>query len=130
MRWRRASLARPGMQKIEFDLDMERVRPDGRHGWTLAMPFDVAPGDTGNAPPRSALELVEDGRPLGPAHAAHDIVRNAGAGAFSHWHDSLYFSTSDNVDPRSSGPGYAARAARRPSSPEETDLASAFPVSC
>ena len=116
------------MQKIEFDLDMERVRQDGRHGWTLAMPFDVAPGDTSNAPLTSALELFEDGRPLGPAHAAHDIVRNAGAGAFSHWLDSLYFSTSDNADPRSSGRRYTARAARRDFSPEETDLVSAFRV--
>jgi len=114
------------MQKFEFDLDMELVRRDERHCWVLPMPLDAAPGDTGEAPHASALELFEDGRLLGPAHAAHDVVRNAGAGAFSHWHDSLYFSTSDNANPRSSGRRYTARAARRDFGPEETDLVSAF----
>ncbi|HKS62787.1 MAG TPA: class I SAM-dependent methyltransferase [Xanthobacteraceae bacterium] len=116
------------MQTFEFDLDMELVRRDGQHCWVLPMPFDAAPGDSGEAPQKSALELFEDGRPLGPAHAAHDVVRNAGAGAFSHWHDSLYFSTSDNADPRSSGRRYTARAVRRDVSPEEADLVSAFRI--
>src|SRR5436853_5305763 len=51
---------------------------------------------------RSRLRLMEDGKPLGPAHASHDDIRSHGGGLFSHWGDDLYFSTSDNSDPRTS----------------------------
>jgi len=53
--------------------------------------------------------LYEDGRPLGPAHAAHASIRSAGHGAFSHWKDALYFATSDNSDPNLNGRQYALR---------------------
>jgi SAM-dependent methyltransferase len=52
------------------------------------------------------LMLFEDDRPLGPAGALHDRIRDAGAGAFSVWGNYLYFSTSDNTDPASNGRRY------------------------
>ncbi len=55
----------------------------------------------------SRLLLFEDGRSLGPAHCSHVDVRELGAGRFSHWSGQLYFSTSDNSDPRSNGRSYA-----------------------
>ncbi len=115
------------MQMVEFELDRELVWHEREHCWTSILPFDIAPGDTASHH-GSALELLEDGRPLGPAHAAHDAIRATGAGAFSHWHDKLYFSASDNTDPRTSGRRYTVRTARRELRPEETDLASAFRV--
>ena len=48
----------------------------------------------------SALLLYEDGRLLGPPHSRHDEIRNVGRGRFSHWGSELYFSASDNSDPR------------------------------
>lgn len=114
------------MQRIEFDLDVEIARRDRGHCWTLAVPFDIALGDTGDSPNWSTLELFEDGRALGPAHAPHDAIRDAGGGAFSHWGSSLYFSTSDNTDPRLSGRRYTARAERKDFGPDETDLTTAF----
>lgn len=56
---------------------------------------------------RSDLVLLEDGRPLGPPHSLHADIRNLGAGRYSHWtRDSLYFSASDNSDPRRNGRRY------------------------
>jgi len=61
-----------------------------------------------NDPYVSGLDLLEDGRGLGPPHAVHDRIIHEGRGLFSHWHDTLYFSTSDNSDPRANGRAYAA----------------------
>ena len=57
----------------------------------------------------SSLLLFEDGRPLGPAHAPHDEMRALGSGRYSHWGPLLYFSTSDNSDPRSNNRRYTVR---------------------
>lgn len=48
----------------------------------------------------SRLKLFEDGREVGPAHSGHAEIRNDGGGRYSHWGPELYFSTSDNSDPR------------------------------
>ncbi len=55
--------------------------------------------------PSSAI-VLEDGRPLGPGNALHDDVRTIGCGRFSFWYDYVYFSTSDNTDPRTNGRRY------------------------
>lgn len=60
----------------------------------------------------SALRLFEDGRELGPAHASHSDIRQLGAGRYSHWGNQLYFSTSDNSDPRTNGRRYSVREVR------------------
>ncbi len=61
----------------------------------------------------SALRLFEDDRELGPPNSGHNSIRTGGRGAFSHWSGSpdgkpqqLYFSTSDNSDPRTNGRTY------------------------
>jgi predicted O-methyltransferase YrrM len=66
-------------------------------------PSDGLDGD------RSTLELFEDGRQLGPAHAKHAVIREQGRGAFSHWRGQILFSSSDNSDPRTNGRRYTAR---------------------
>ena len=61
----------------------------------------------------SNLELFENGKPLGPAHAYAIEISTTGAGRYSHWGavDSvLLFSTSDNSDPRTNGRTYSVRA--------------------
>lgn len=60
----------------------------------------------------SWLLLFEDGVELGPAHAPQELVRTMGRGRFSHWGSSLYFSTSDNSDPRSNSRSYTVREER------------------
>ncbi len=59
---------------------------------------------------RAALTLLEDGKPLGPAHAFDDAIHHTGDGAFSFraigQDRVLAFSTSDNSDPRNNGRQY------------------------
>ena len=57
----------------------------------------------------SSLVLFEDDRPLGPAHAPHDEMRSLGGGRYSHWGTHLFFTTSDNSDPRSNGRRYTVK---------------------
>lgn len=57
---------------------------------------------------RSYLTLWEDDRSLGPSHAVHADIRESGEGRYSHWASGVYFSASDNSDPRSNGRQYAA----------------------
>jgi hypothetical protein len=68
-----------------------------------------SPGDGGKASAdmaRSRIVLLEDGLPLGPPHQNHNVIRNKGRGAYSHWGDAIYFSASDNSDPRTNGRAY------------------------
>ena len=58
----------------------------------------------------SSLILYENGKPLGPAHSAHDEIRKHGAGRFSHWGTALWLSSIDGTDPRTNGRSYEAKA--------------------
>jgi|GEM_PF-1411305 SAM-dependent methyltransferase len=82
-------------------------REEGR-AWLAALPGDIAEGDAPDAPVRSRLALFEDGRLLGPAHAPHALIRAKGGGCYSHWRDSLLFSSSDGSDPNRNGRYYTA----------------------
>ena len=66
----------------------------------------AAIADSDDFPRRSTIRLLENGRPLGPSHAAHTQIREKGKGAFSHWKDALYFSTNDGSDPNRNGRVY------------------------
>jgi predicted O-methyltransferase YrrM len=87
------------------------IEPEAGQCWTAVIPA-LASGDTQSNPTISELQLFEDGKPLGPAHTVHDDIRARGAGAFSHWGDTLFFSASDNSDPRASGCRYSVRGPR------------------
>jgi hypothetical protein len=52
------------------------------------------------------VSLLENGMPLRVPHASHDEVRNLGGGRFSHWNDTILFSTSDNSNPNETGRRY------------------------
>lgn len=58
----------------------------------------------------SNLQLLEDGKPLGPPHTFHSDIWDKGAGRYSHWGNStgsaIVFSASDNSDPRINGRRY------------------------
>ncbi len=79
------------------------LSPLPRPPWPLALASDGS-----GAARASRTRLFEDGRPLGPAHAVHRSIRRAGKGHYSHWGEALYFSASDNSDPRSNGRLYVA----------------------
>ncbi|MBF0103585.1 MAG: hypothetical protein HQK77_22020, partial [Desulfobacterales bacterium] len=48
----------------------------------------------------SPAQIFENGVPLTPSNALHDTIRQTGKGAYSFWYNTVYFSTSDNTDPR------------------------------
>ncbi|EOR93843.1 hypothetical protein ADIARSV_2980 [Arcticibacter svalbardensis MN12-7] len=63
-------------------------------------------GDSPTKPSNSTLKIYENGKLLGAAHSLHRDIRNVGKGKFSHWDTGLYFSSSDNSDPRTNGRTY------------------------
>ena len=86
-----------------------QIQLDQGHCYTAGLPAHLL-SDLGS---HSSLLLFEGDRPLGPAHVAHDDIRTLGGGRFAHWGARLYFSSSDNSDPRSNGRSYKVREMRR-----------------
>lgn len=84
------------------------IQPDMGHCFSARLPSYLL-SDLESA---SSLALFEDDRPLGPAHVSHDELRASGGGRFSHWGPRLYFSASDNSDPRSNGRRYTVKETR------------------
>lgn len=83
-------------------------RADGKCGWVASLPAGLHDlTDDNDHPQRSRLRLLEDGEPIGPGHAVHAHIRDAGGGAFSFWTTVLYFSTSDGTDPNRNGRAYS-----------------------
>ncbi len=74
--------------------------------WQTPLPEFLDNADDIDHPYRSKLVLLENGQPLWCRHILHDEIRNAGKGLYSHWRDTLLFSTSDNTDPNTNGRVY------------------------
>jgi hypothetical protein len=51
----------------------------------------------------SPAVLLEDGQTLSPGNSSHADIGKLGSGRFSYWKGYLYFSSSDNSDPRTNG---------------------------
>lgn len=79
----------------------------GGYGFQAHLPAHAAVADDNGFNQRSRLMLFEDGVPLGLAHTIHELIRNRGAGRFSHWQDWLVFSARDNTDPNANGRSYS-----------------------
>ena len=106
----RGEIRLPGWRKLLFrrryEGALEGFRKESGHCWLAQVPRALHSDKEACSP----LRLFEDGVELGPAHCAHDEIRARGGGRFSHWGGALYFSTSDNSDPRSNGRRYSVRA--------------------
>ena len=96
------------VRPLQFLFAPDTVRPEQGYAWIVPLPPEWTPfsSDVRNVD-RSRLKLTEDDKPLGPGNATHAEIRKEGRGAYSHWHTALYFSTSDNSDPRTNGRVYA-----------------------
>jgi hypothetical protein len=102
-----------GEYRVEISRDS--IQPDGDEGSRGYVIF--SPHGRWDSPGRtqeSQNELLENGSRIGPAHAIHAEIRTAGGGRYSHWNGFLYFSTSDNSDPRTNGRRYELVVQRRP----------------
>jgi hypothetical protein len=74
-----------------------------------AWPIAHFEGDSNLNPQISKLSLLENGQPIGKAHALHSVIRTSGLSHYSHWGDSLYFSVPDCSDPRVNDRSYEIR---------------------
>src|SRR5262245_16262854 len=82
----------------------------GGFAWVAPLPQTLAAqGDEPRETHRSPWRLFEDGQPIGRPHAVHQEIIEHGRAAYSHWLDSLYFSSSDNSDPNINGRTYELR---------------------
>ena len=72
------------------------------------------PSDSMSDPAISSMQLTEGSHSLGPPHSLHVDIISKGGGRFSNWRDSLYFSASDNSDPRTNARAYKITAAPDP----------------
>jgi glycosyltransferase involved in cell wall biosynthesis len=88
------------------DLDGSQLVHDGGHAFRVHLPQFEGIADTADEPCRSSLFILEDGRPLGPAHTPHEHIRAVGKGAFSHWDQCCYFSSSDGSAVTTNGRRY------------------------
>jgi hypothetical protein len=103
-------VAAPGLGKVlramlrrPFGGELSDFRSEDNNCWLASVPEWLL----SDREAASRLRLYEDGRPLGPAHSAHSDIRSLGQGRFSHWGPTVYFSTSDNSDPRTNGRRYS-----------------------
>ncbi|GEM_PF-1462505 len=94
------SLRPPDAAFDEFHIDSTRIQPETGHCY-------IARLDPGCNALR--LGLWEGRRRLSPGGCLHDDIRALGGGRYSVWGDHLYFSTSDNSDPRTNGRSYLLR---------------------
>jgi lysophospholipase L1-like esterase len=54
----------------------------------------------------SPIRLLENNLPIGPANAFRDEIQQSGMGKYLHSSDQIFFSSSDNSDPRTNGKQY------------------------
>lgn len=82
------------------------MKHESGHCYTAPLPLNITLSDkTG----KSEIKIFEDKSLLGPPHCLHDDIRGSGLGRYSHWDNYLYFSTSDNSDPRTNARVYSFR---------------------
>ncbi len=76
--------------------------------WPYAIPshpdFTLAPDD---------IKVTENGKFFGTLEPAHDTIRQLGDGRFNSWQGTIWFSSSDNTDPRINGRVYGVRVKAR-----------------
>lgn len=85
-----------------FSRKLRRIIPDSGFGFRAPGPRWTISDQEGS----SMLILLEDGMPLAAPHTAHHEIRRLGCGRYSHWGRYIYFSSSDNTDPRRNGRFY------------------------
>lgn len=87
-------------------LNVANVKSDGGFAYKINIDLGI-PGDTPENPTNSIVKIFENGIELGAAHSTHADIRKIGKGKFSHWlSTSIYFSASDNSNPKTNGKKY------------------------
>ena len=98
-------------------IPLKEFEPRGGFAWFTPLPQLSHLADSVESPDHSSVTIMEDSCMIGPSHALHELIRREGKGAFSHWLDGIYLSTSDGSDPNLNGRSYFALAPRHPTQP-------------
>lgn len=94
------------------------IRRDAGNAYVIQLttnPMLWAGQDSKDDPQYSQLVVYEDDKPLNASHRSKKLIREDGAGRYSHWGESgssasyLYFSASDNTNPTENGHSYSIR---------------------
>jgi peptidoglycan/LPS O-acetylase OafA/YrhL len=101
--------------ELSAEIDSTQVQHEAGYAFTVAAPTGARswlslPMDGPGKERQSTLKVFENGNALGPPHSSHNSIRRVGSGGFSHWGDYVYFSASDDSDPRSNGRRYTVSA--------------------
>ena len=90
----------------------ENVEPISGYAYVFELPpsrfFDER-GEFSGSGTLSDLQVFENDKEIGPAHAMHDAIATLGGGLFSHWDGHVRFSTKVNSDPRNNGKVYTLK---------------------
>jgi hypothetical protein len=110
-RWFAPYLLDDGLRQVilpraELTLSIADLVHESGYAWTARIGELAAFADTLDRPARSPLVLLEDGVPLGPAHAPYSQIRSRGYGRYSHWGEQLCFASSDISAPNTNGRRY------------------------
>jgi hypothetical protein len=90
----------------QYPVQVQAAQPSGHGPNSYSVPMGMGQFSQ-NENIQSPARLYEDGRALGPGNASHAVIGAQGGGRFSFWKDgNLYFSSSDNSDPRTNGRKY------------------------
>lgn len=82
-----------------ISIDSSRIIHEVGHRHQIQLPECRDSSDSATNPEGSRLRLFENGVEL-RAHSLHDDIQREGLGRFSHWGETLYLSSSGNLDPR------------------------------
>jgi MoaA/NifB/PqqE/SkfB family radical SAM enzyme len=85
------------VQTNSADVNLRTILQNSGHCFIAGLTEQVEP---------NGVILLENDRTLGPTDCPHNDIRAHGAGRYSVWHKALYFSASDNSDPRVNGRRY------------------------
>jgi SAM-dependent methyltransferase len=77
-------------------IELKAFRRESGNCFVANIPNEAKWCDNELRPCRSPARLFENWREIGTPHSEHDLIRQLGAGRFSHWNGELYFSSSDN----------------------------------
>lgn len=94
-----------------FPISSKIMAEDSGFGFTARLPSRMF-GEAARIPASLEGSVLENNRILGPSLSSHSYIRRRGGGQFSVWSQpdknriDLYFSTSDNTDPRTNGRSY------------------------
>ncbi len=88
-----------GQQSSHIILQPKKFIHVGGNCWCLSLPVDFPSGDEEKLWTNKVL-FKENDVILGPAHTVHNDIILYGKGCYSHWGRTLFFSSSDNSNPR------------------------------